>query len=232
MVPDLFELRLSHVDLGTVAGIPWVRLNENAIAGWNQVLKRAMDVVLSAWLLLCSAPLFLVLAILIKLDSPGPVYFRQVRLGKGGAPFTCYKFRSMRDGADGEVQLLETLNEADGPLFKIRADPRLTRIGRFLRRTSLDELPQLLNAFRGEMSLVGPRPPIPSEVERYEDWHRRRLEVVPGMTGMWQVSGRSQLSFDEMVMLDLYYIENWSLTLDLQILARTIPAVFRASGAF
>jgi lipopolysaccharide/colanic/teichoic acid biosynthesis glycosyltransferase len=138
----------------------------------------------------------------------------------------------MREGADDEVQRLLELNEADGPIFKIREDPRLTRVGRWIRRLSIDEFPQFLNVWRGEMSLIGPRPPIPREVEQYEDWHRRRLEVVPGITGLWQVSGRSELSFDEMVMLDIYYIENWSLGLDLQILTRTIPAVFRASGAF
>jgi lipopolysaccharide/colanic/teichoic acid biosynthesis glycosyltransferase len=138
----------------------------------------------------------------------------------------------MRYGAEQEQGQLAQLNEAQGPIFKIREDPRLTRTGKFTRRTSLDELPQLWNVLRGEMSLVGPRPPLPSEVERYEEWHRRRFEVVPGITGLWQVSGRSELSFDEMVMLDLYYIENWSLALDLQILARTVPTVLAAQGAF
>jgi lipopolysaccharide/colanic/teichoic acid biosynthesis glycosyltransferase len=196
------------------------------------VVKRAIDLAGSTLLLAGLAPLFLVVSVLIKSSSRGPVYFRQVRLGKGGAPFVCYKFRSMRDGADREQSELERMNEADGPIFKIRHDPRLTRVGSFLRRTSIDELPQLWNILRGEMSLVGPRPPIPEEVARYEDWHRRRLEVVPGLTGLWQVSGRSELSFDEMVMFDLYYIENWSLALDVHILARTIPAVVGTSGAF
>jgi exopolysaccharide biosynthesis polyprenyl glycosylphosphotransferase len=232
MVPDLFALRLSHVDLGTVGGIPWFRLSEKPIQGWNLVVKRAIDLAGSTLLLAGLAPLFLVVSVLIKSSSRGPVYFRQVRLGKGGAPFVCYKFRSMRDGADREQSELERMNEADGPIFKIRHDPRLTRVGSFLRRTSIDELPQLWNILRGEMSLVGPRPPIPEEVARYEDWHRRRLEVVPGLTGLWQVSGRSELSFDEMVMFDLYYIENWSLALDVHILARTIPAVVGTSGAF
>lgn len=232
LVPDLFELRLSHVNLDTVSGIPLFGLEETNIAGWNLFVKRALDVAMSALLLVLLSPLFALIAAAIKLDSRGRVFFRQIRLGKGGAPFVCYKFRSMREGAEEEMDRLQELNEAQGPIFKIRDDPRLTRIGRLLRRTSLDELPQLWNVLRGEMSLVGPRPPLTSEVERYEEWHRRRLEVVPGITGLWQVSGRSQLSFDEMVMLDIYYIENWSLALDLQILARTIPAMITASGAF
>ena len=143
-----------------------------------------------------------------------------------------YKFRSMYEGAEAELETLLELNESDGPTFKIRKDPRITRLGRFLRRTSLDELPQLLNVLRGEMSLVGPRPPLPEEVENYANWHRRRLEVRPGMTGLWQVSGRSLLSFDEAVLLDIHYIENWSLGLDLQILLRTVPEVIFGNGAY
>jgi exopolysaccharide biosynthesis polyprenyl glycosylphosphotransferase len=232
MVPDLFELRLSHVNLETVSGIPLLAFDETNIAGWNLFVKRALDVTVSAALLLVLAPLFAAVAFAIKLDSPGPVLFRQIRLGRGGMPFTCYKFRSMNERAEDEIGHLLDQNEADGPIFKIRADPRLTHVGQWLRRSSIDELPQLWNVLVGDMSLVGPRPPIPDEVERYEEWHRRRLEVVPGITGLWQVSGRSELSFDEMVMLDLYYIENWSLGLDLQILARTGPAVLAGSGAF
>ncbi len=232
MVPDLFELRLRHLDLDTVGGIPVFRMRESALEGWNFIVKRCLDVVTSAALVVGLLPLFALIAIAIKLDSPGPVLFRQVRLGKGGVPFICYKFRSMRDRAEDEIEQLMQHNEADGPIFKIRSDPRLTRSGRIIRRASLDELPQLWNVIRGDMSLVGPRPPIPAEVERYEEWHRRRLEVMPGITGLWQVSGRSELSFDEMVTLDIYYIENWSLSLDLQILTRTIPAVTAASGAF
>jgi lipopolysaccharide/colanic/teichoic acid biosynthesis glycosyltransferase len=138
----------------------------------------------------------------------------------------------MREGAEGELEQLSERNEADGPIFKIRADPRLTRVGRFLRQTSLDELPQLWNVLRGEMSLVGPRPPIPAEVSRYMEWHKKRLEARPGMTGLWQVSGRSTLSFDEMVLLDVYYIENWSLWLDFKVMLRTIPQVLFGDGAF
>ena len=232
LVPDLFELRLSHVTMGTIGGIPLLDLNEAGIGGGNLIVKRVLDVLSSVILAVVLSPLIAIIAIAIKLESPGPVFFWQTRLGKDARPFLCLKFRSMREGAELEQAQLEALNEAQGPIFKIRADPRLTRVGRYLRRTSLDELPQLWNVLRGEMSLVGPRPPIPAEVERYEDWHRRRLEVVPGITGLWQVSGRSELSFDEMVMLDLYYIENWSLVLDLQLLMRTIPTVLAARGAF
>ncbi len=232
LVPDLFDVQLSHVRLDSLCGIPVFGVKETSISGWNLVVKRVMDVVVSIAALLVLAPLFGIVALAIRLDSPGPVFFKQLRLGKGGAPFMCYKFRSMYQDAEAQLEQLRALNEADGPIFKMRDDPRLTRVGRFLRRTSIDELPQLWNVLCGEMSLVGPRPPIPAEVERYEDWHRRRLDVVPGLTGLWQVSGRSTLSFEEMVMLDIYYIENWSLGLDLQILLRTVPAVIATAGAF
>lgn len=233
LVPDLFELRLSHVGMDTVGGIPLLELKDARIGGMNFLIKRyVMDVALSGLGLLGLLPFLVIVAIAIKLDSPGPVFFAQTRLGLNGTPFRCLKFRSMRMGAEQEQSQLEAFNEAEGPIFKMRDDPRLTRVGRLLRRMSLDELPQLWNVLRGDMSLVGPRPPLPSEVERYEDWHHRRLEVVPGITGLWQVSGRSELNFDEMVMLDLYYIENWSLALDIQILARTLPTVLAARGAF
>ena len=168
----------------------------------------------------------------IKLDSPGPVLFSQVRIGRNGRPFKCYKFRSMVDGAATMQEDLSALNEATGPLFKVRNDPRRTRVGRWLRRYSLDELPQLINVLRGEMSLVGPRPNLPDEVAQYAEWHGKRLTVSPGITGLWQVSGRSDLTFDEMVLLDIYYVENWSLTMDLSILLRSLPAVLRARGAY
>jgi lipopolysaccharide/colanic/teichoic acid biosynthesis glycosyltransferase len=153
-------------------------------------------------------------------------------VGKGGRLFACFKFRSMHVGAEQEKARLQALNEADGPLFKIREDPRRTRVGRLIRRMSLDELPQLYNVLRGDMSLVGPRPALPEEVQRYQPWHKKRLEIAPGISGLWQVSGRSLLTFDEMVLLDLYYIENWSPALDLEILLRTIPKMFIGDGAF
>jgi len=232
LVPDLFQLRLSQVDVDDLGGIPTIGIRQPSIAGWNLMLKRAIDFSVSLLGLVLLAPLMALIALAIKLDSPGPVLFRQERLGKGGVPFTLYKFRSMRQGAETEQEALRDLNEAIGPLFKIRNDPRLTRVGRFLRRTSLDELPQLYNVLRGEMSLVGPRPPLASEVAQYQEWHKRRLDTLPGMTGLWQVSGRSELTFDEMCLLDIHYIENWSLKMDVQIFLRTIPRVLFGDGAY
>jgi exopolysaccharide biosynthesis polyprenyl glycosylphosphotransferase len=233
VIPDMYEMRLSLVDTDTVLGIPLIGLREVSIQGWNRVVKRAIDVVVSSLILSVFSPFMLAIAAIIKLESPGgPVIFRHTRIGKDGVPFTMFKFRSMRPNAADERPLLEDQNEAIGPLFKIRQDPRLTRVGRFIRRFSVDELPQLFNVLRGDMSLVGPRPPIPSEVEQYEDWHKKRLAVSPGMTGLWQVSGRSELDFDEMVMYDIYYIEHWSLSLDFRILLRTIPTVLSGGGAF
>jgi exopolysaccharide biosynthesis polyprenyl glycosylphosphotransferase len=232
LVPDLYELSLNRVELDAINGIPLLSVRETAIHGWNLLLKRALDVTLAGTGLILFAPIWGLIALAIRLESPGPVLFRQERVGRDEQRFQVLKFRSMRQDADRIVHELLTQNEASGPLFKMRNDPRLTRVGRVLRRWSLDEWPQLWNVLRGEMSLVGPRPPLPREVEQYEPWHRRRLEAAPGLTGLWQVSGRSELTFDEMVMLDLYYIENWSLGLDLRILLRTIPAVFRGRGAF
>jgi exopolysaccharide biosynthesis polyprenyl glycosylphosphotransferase len=232
IVPDLFQMTLSHLDTEDLGGIPMIGVREISISSTGILLKRTMDVVVSLIGLTILLPFFFLIALLIKLDSPGAVFFRQIRVGKGEQLFSCYKFRSMRHGAEEEKETLLDLNEADGPIFKIRKDPRITRMGRILRRLSLDELPQLLNVLMGHMSLVGPRPAPPSEVQRYQPWHKRRLEVAPGMTGLWQVSGRSELSFDEMVLLDLYYIENWSPMLDLQIILRTLPTVITGQGAY
>jgi exopolysaccharide biosynthesis polyprenyl glycosylphosphotransferase len=232
IAPDLFEMSFDRVDIAELAGIPLIGLKEVAIRGWNLVLKRALDIALSLFVLAVGWPLFLIIAIAIRLDSPGPVLFRQKRIGRRGRPFTLLKFRTMHANAEAEQERLAPLNEATGPLFKIRDDPRITRVGRVLRRTSLDELPQVFNILMGEMSWVGPRPGTPGEVAQYEPWHRKRLEVLPGLTGIWQVSGRSDLTFDEMVRLDLYYIENWNLWLDVVILLRTIPAVITGRGAY
>ena len=232
IAPDLFQMTLSRVVMENLNGIPLLSIREPALRDWQLVYKRATDVLMSAAVLIALAPLMGIIALAIKLDSPGPAIFRQKRVGKGGQEFTCFKFRSMRVGAEAEVQQLREHNEATGPLFKMRNDPRRTRVGAFLRRTSLDELPQFWNALIGDMSVIGPRPPLPEEVREYAPWHMRRLEVSPGITGLWQVSGRSDVTFDEMVLLDIYYIENWSPLLDLRILFRTAPTVLFGSGAY
>ncbi|HVP14117.1 MAG TPA: sugar transferase [Terriglobales bacterium] len=194
--------------------------------------KRALDVVGALAGLILTSPLLLLAAILIKLESRGPVVYKSIRIGRGARPFTFYKLRSMVDGADQRRHALSHLNETDGPVFKMTRDPRVTRIGRLLRMTSLDEFPQLWNVLRGEMSLVGPRPPIAEEVVQYEPWQLRRLDVLPGITCLWQISGRSRIGFQEWMRLDLEYIKHRSLWLDLKILVRTIPAVLSREGAY
>ncbi len=232
VVPDVFQLSLNRVDMDDLGGIPLMGLKDTHLPRLAQVVKRALDFVLAGLALVVSSPLLLVVAMLIRLDSPGPALFKQRRVGQGGRLFDIYKFRSMRVGAEEEQALLKDHNESSGPLFKMRADPRVTGLGRFLRRSSIDELPQFINVLRGEMSVVGPRPGRPAEVAEYQPWHRQRLEVPPGITGLWQVSGRSELTFDEMCLLDIYYIENWSLGLDLSLMLRTVPRVFLAEGAY
>jgi exopolysaccharide biosynthesis polyprenyl glycosylphosphotransferase len=231
-VPDLFQLSLNRVDVEDLGGVPLIGLKAGAIHGTNRVVKRVMDLALGLIISIAALPLMGLLALAIKLDSPGPVIFKQRRVGLRGQEFVLYKFRSMRAGAEEEKEQLRDLNEMDGPLFKMRADPRRTRLGRFLRKTSLDELPQLFNVLKGEMSLVGPRPHIASEVAQYQDWQRQVLEAPPGMAGLSQVSGRAQLSFDEQCLLDIYYIENWSPALDIKILLRMIPKVLSGEGAY
>jgi exopolysaccharide biosynthesis polyprenyl glycosylphosphotransferase len=232
IVPDIFQMTLSHLDTEDLGGIPMIGVKDLTIGRSQLIIKRVMDVVVSLIALILLIPFFLLIALIVRLDSSGGVLFRQIRVGKDQRLFACYKFRSMREGAEEEIEELLDKNEVEGPVFKMRDDPRITPVGRFLRRSSLDELPQLLNVLMGHMSLVGPRPAIPSEVQRYQPWHKRRLDVAPGITGLWQVSGRSQLTFDEMVLLDLYYIENWSPVLDLQILLRTLPQVLLGEGAY
>ncbi len=232
VVPDLFQLSLGGVDVEAINGIPLISVKGSALTGFNRALKRAVDIAIAVLALVLIAPLWGVIALAIRLDSPGPILFRQERIGLAGKPFTLLKFRSMTADAEAQLDQLREQNEAAGPLFKIKEDPRRTRVGRFIRRTSLDELPQFINVLRGEMSMVGPRPGLASEVAQYQEWHRKRLEVVPGLTGLWQVSGRSQLTFDEMVMLDIYYAENWSLGMDLRIILRTIPQFIFGEGAY
>jgi exopolysaccharide biosynthesis polyprenyl glycosylphosphotransferase len=232
IVPDLFQMSLSMVDVQDVAGIPMLTPNETKLSPWAQVTKRAVDLLGSGMALVVLSPLLLIVALAIRLDSPGPAIFRQKRVGRHGQLFDVHKFRSMVQNAELLKDQLKHMNEAQGPMFKIRDDPRVTRVGRFIRRTSLDELPQLWDVLRGDMSLVGPRPALPEEVAAYADWHRKRLATAPGLTGLWQVSGRSDLPFDEMVLLDIYYIENWSPLTDLSILVRTVPQVLMRSGAY
>lgn len=232
IVPDFYHLSLDQVDMDNLAGIPLLGVRETTLGRWPRVAKRAIDVIGGVAALLLFSPVMGLVALAIRLDSKGPILFRQERLGENSRPFQVFKFRSMRVGAEHEKDDLAALNEADGPLFKIKDDPRSTRVGRMIRRKSLDELPQLINVLQGQMSLVGPRPPLAAEVSNYESWQRKRLRVKPGMTGLWQVSGRSDLSFDEMCLLDIYYIENWSLWLDVRIILRTIPLFFLGRGAY
>jgi exopolysaccharide biosynthesis polyprenyl glycosylphosphotransferase len=231
-LPDLFEMALDRVAIHEVAGLPLIELRESRIQGWNYIVKRAMDLMISIGVLIVTSPLLAFISVAIKLDSSGPVFIRQVRVGRDGKEFVCYKFRSMVENAEKLKQELMAKEGNNGPLFKMKNDPRVTRVGRILRKTSLDELPQFINVLLGEMSVVGPRPQVPSEVELYEEWHYQRLHVTPGLTGLWQVSGRSDLSFDEMVKLDLYYAENWSPWLDIKLMLRTVPAVLFGRGAY
>lgn len=233
LVPDLFEMAIDRVNIHEVGGLPLIGLKTARIAGWNYWLKRSMDILIAGAVLTVLSPLALLVAIAIRLDSEGPVLFRQERVGRGGRRFTCYKFRTMvRDAQHQQQEIIQQGGGVDERLVKLRDDPRRTRVGKWLRLTSIDELPQFLNVLKGDMSVVGPRPQVPEEVAQYDDWHYDRLEVTPGLTGLWQVSGRSNLTFDEMVRLDLYYAEHWSPWLDIKIMLRTIPAILTARGAY
>jgi exopolysaccharide biosynthesis polyprenyl glycosylphosphotransferase len=232
LVPELYELSLSRIDMETVEGIPLLGIKQKSLNTIQRAIMRLIDMVGAALIVGLGSPLWLCFAFLIKLTSPGEVIFSQARVGQNGKTFQMYKFRSMHKGAEQALPALLAMNEAEGPMFKIKDDPRVTSIGKFLRRTSLDEIPQLLNVMKGEMSLVGPRPPLLSEVAQYTPWQKGRLAMKPGMTGLWQVRGRSNLSFDEGVLMDLYYIENWSLRLYFHVLLRTIPSVMFSRGAY
>jgi exopolysaccharide biosynthesis polyprenyl glycosylphosphotransferase len=228
-VTGIGELLPKRLEVQRLGGRSYVGFTPVAEVSW---LKRVVDVVLVSLGLIALAPVLALIALAVKLDSRGPVFYGQERVGKHGRHFKMLKFRSMVVDADSRKDALRAQNEATGPLFKMKRDPRVTRVGRFTRRWSLDELPQLFNVLRGDMSLVGPRPPVPSEVAEYEDWQLGRLRAVPGVTGLWQVSGRSEVPFHDMVRLDLHYIRNWSLALDIEILLRTIPAVLTSRGAY
>jgi exopolysaccharide biosynthesis polyprenyl glycosylphosphotransferase len=228
---DILPHAQTRVGLEEVDGLPLVTLSSAPTGPFQLALKRAMDVALSALLLLIALPVLVAVAIAIRLGEGGAVLFRQRRCGLNGRVFTLYKFRTMVEGAEERLEEVAHLNEMNGPVFKSSRDPRITWLGRWLRRFSLDELPQLWNVLKGDMSLVGPRPPIPEEVARYERWQRRRLAMKPGLTCLWQVRGRNEIDFEEWMRLDLEYIDNWSPWLDLKILLRTVPVVLSGRGA-
>jgi len=232
LVPDLYELSLSRIDMETVEGIPLIGIKQVSLNTVQRFITRFVDISLSLLVLVLGSPLWLFIALAIRLTSPGEIIYKQTRIGLNGQPFKIFKFRSMYKNADQDLTALWVKNEAQGPLFKMRDDPRITPVGKFLRRTSFDEFPQIINVLRGEMSLVGPRPPLPGEVAQYEEWQKGRLAIKPGLTGLWQVRGRSNLSFDEGVLMDMYYIENWSLRLYFLVLFRTIPVVIFNRGAY
>jgi exopolysaccharide biosynthesis polyprenyl glycosylphosphotransferase len=243
IAPSLFNCLPSKTEIDQIGALPMITLFREPLSSAARLVKRASDILIASAALAVLSPLWLVIAALIKLDSKGSVFYRQERVGMDGRIFLFYKFRTMLTGADDALHreyqrqfiagLPETnLGDSKRPVYKLAGDYRVTRVGRVLRRLSLDELPQLLNVLRGDMSIVGPRPPIPYEVEAYELWHRKRLDMKPGLTGLWQVSGRNRLPFDEMVRLDLFYIENWSLLLDLKIILRTLPVMLRGDDAY
>jgi exopolysaccharide biosynthesis polyprenyl glycosylphosphotransferase len=232
VAPTTAELLLQRAEFVPGQGAPLFELRPPALAGADWVVKRGFDLVVSSLLIVAGLPLWLVVAAAIKLTSRGPVFFRDHRIGLGEQEFGMMKFRTMYADAQVRQAALEAANEASGPLFKIKNDPRVTPIGRFLRRFSIDEMPQVLNVLWGEMSLVGPRPLPIRDYEQLEPWHRKRYAVLPGMTGLWQVSGRIDLTFDDLVRLDFYYLENWSIWLDISILVKTLPAVLARRGAY
>ena len=232
IAPSTMEILIHRAEFVPGQSVPLFELGPPVFEGVDFAVKRTFDVIVSSLLLLILSPMVIAIALAVKLSSRGPVLYRSMRPGIGQMPFACLKFRTMYIDADERQAALEELNEADGALFKIREDPRLTPVGRLLRRFSMDELPQLINVLRGEMSLVGPRPLPERDFELLADWHRKRYLVLPGITGLWQVSGRSELDFDDLVHLDFIYLERWSLALDLAILLKTIPAVLMQRGAY
>ena len=243
IAPTLLNCLPSKTEIDQVGSLPMVTLFRSPLSSAARLAKRVSDLIIALMALGILAPFWLLIALLIKLDSRGPVFYKQERVGMDGRVFLFYKFRTMRAGTDDtrhrEYQRMyisgqpdSNLGDAERPAYKLRGDERVTRLGRLLRKLSLDELPQLFNVLRGDMSVVGPRPPIPYEVESYELWHRKRLDMKPGITGLWQVSGRNRLPFDEMVRMDLYYIENWSLLLDMKIILQTLPVMLRGDDAY
>jgi exopolysaccharide biosynthesis polyprenyl glycosylphosphotransferase len=232
IAPSTMEILVHRAEFVPGSSVPLFELRPPVFDGFDYAIKRTFDFVGALLLLIVLSPLLLVIAAAVCVSSRGPVFYRSIRPGIGGEAFACFKFRTMRSDADQVQADVESLNEASGPLFKIRDDPRLTPVGRLLRRYSLDELPQLVNVLLGQMSLVGPRPLPQRDYDQLEDWHKKRYLVLPGITGLWQVSGRSELDFDDLVRLDFLYLERWSVALDLTILVKTVPAVLSRRGAF
>jgi exopolysaccharide biosynthesis polyprenyl glycosylphosphotransferase len=241
IAPSLFNFLPRKTEVDQIGALPMITLFRSPLSNVARVVKRSSDLIIALLATLVLLPLWALTAVLVKLNSKGPIFYQQERVGMDGRVFLFYKFRTMQANADDAThrefqrryiagQAGVDLSQGGRPVYKLQADPRITRVGQWLRRLSLDELPQLLNVLRGDMSIVGPRPPIPYEVESYELWHRKRLDMKPGMTGLWQVSGRNRLPFDEMVRLDLFYIENWSLLLDLKIILKTLPVMLRGDA--
>lgn len=232
MMPRFFQFVSAGMKVEDLAGLPLLRLHRHELTRSERAVKRAEDLVLGGLVSLLILPFVPLIALAIKLDSPGPVFFRHKRVGLRGEPFYMYKFRSMAEHADADDEALAKLAEEDARGLKNKVDPRITKVGAFLRKSSIDELPQLINVMRGDMSLVGPRPAVADEVAAYDEWQKKRLSVAPGITGIWQVNGRSDVPFDERIWLDFMYIDSWSLWLDLSIMLKTVPAVLSAKGAY
>lgn len=232
IIPDVLGLITTRSTLDNIFGLPVLTLKKIQLRGANALFKRCLDIIVAATILAIIAAPMILIAIIIKIDSPGPVFYRQPRMGHKGNKFTFMKFRSMVADADDRLKEVIHMNERQGPVFKMKNDPRITKFGKFIRHYSLDELPQFLNVLKGDMSIVGPRPQVLWEASHYDEWAKRRLMVLPGITGLWQVSGRSNLSYEEMIKLDIYYIENWSVWLDIEIILQTFPTVLFARGAY
>lgn len=231
LIPDMTGLHYSHVEISFLQGLPILEVKPTPLEGWGKILKRIYDFLMAGIGIILLSPIFILIGIAIKIDSPGAVFYTSKRVGEKGKKFKMLKFRSMRKDAEKEKEKLFKLSHRNGPLFKIKNDPRVTSVGKFLRKTSLDELPQLWNVLKGEMSLVGPRPHLPEEVKQYQEHQKRTLTIKPGITGLAQTSGRSDLDFDKEVALDIAYIENWSVFLDLKIILKTIFVILKGKGA-
>jgi exopolysaccharide biosynthesis polyprenyl glycosylphosphotransferase len=230
-VPDMVQLCKGEVIIDSSFGIPIFHLKSISFSGFNFYFKRVLDLIIAISVISLIWPVMLLVVVLIKLDSKGPFFYHHKRMGYRGKIFNFYKFRTMCIDADAQLEKIKASSERKGPVFKMSNDPRVTRIGKYLRRFSIDELPQLINVLKGDMSIVGPRPQVLWEAKAYDDWAKRRLRILPGITGLWQISGRASLSYEEMIELDIYYIENWSAGLDLKILLMTLPAIFSKKGA-